>query len=152
MNNIEILLFSLLIVNTVAITTISMSDAAIPPTRAFSKIMTDNGEINARSYSDWLDMRGNDAVNVTMSGNNVHFWMVGNASSGGTNSFGTLKVNGVLYKATAPNQTITINTQGSVSCTLSGGTVTCKLSTLSCPALQGIKGVDSSGNLFCGLI
>lgn len=123
----------------------------IPPTNAFGRIMTDNGILEATDWNDWIDMRSTDSVNVTMSGHNLYFWgMSGN--SGSTNSFGTIIINGGIFKATAPNSTITINTQGSLSCTKSGDVFTCKLAQISCPLLQGIKGVDASGNLFCGVI
>jgi hypothetical protein len=123
----------------------------IPPTGAFSRIITDNGVLQASDWNDWVDMRSTDSVNVTMSGHNIYFWGM-NGSSTPTDYFGTVKINGNTVKASAPNSTITINTQGSLSCTKSGDVFTCKLSQVTCGALQGIKGVDANGNLFCGLI
>lgn len=123
----------------------------IPPTAAFSRIITDNGEIIATEHNDWLDMRSTDSFNVTMSGHNLYFW--GNGSSGSpTDSFGTIIINGEILKADAPNSTITINTQGSLTCTKSGDVFTCNLNPITCGLLQGIKGVDASGNLFCAVI
>ena len=46
----------------------------------------------------------------------------------------------------------TVSGSGSLTCSLSGTTITCKLKTISCPVLQGLKGVDSSGNLFCSTL
>lgn len=41
---------------------------------------------------------------------------------------------------------------GSLSCSALNGTTTCKITAISCPVLQGIKGVDSNGNLFCSTL
>lgn len=42
--------------------------------------------------------------------------------------------------------------KGSVSCSLVSGKFECKLKPITCPTLQGVKGVDSNGNLFCSVL
>lgn len=123
----------------------------IPPTNAFSKIITDNGIIEADKYNDFIDMRSTDSVKVNMTGHNLYLWGL-QSNSTETNSFGTIIINGNSIKATQTNATIIINTQGSLSCTKSGNTFNCKLTAITCPVLQGLKGVDANGNLFCSTI
>lgn len=103
-------------------------EMSIPPTKAFSRIITDNGTLEATEWNDYIDMRSTDNVKVNMTGHNLYIW--------GINSTGDTA----------------ITTQGSLSCIKTGNTYNCKISPLSCPILQGVKGVDASGNLFCGVI
>lgn len=58
----------------------------------------------------------------------------------------------VIINATQPDDTLTITTSGQINTTISGKTITMKIKSISCPILQGVKSVDSSGNFVCGVI
>lgn len=125
---------------------------SIPPTKAFTKITNGVWEIEADSYADVLKlMEGND-ITITGDAENDEVIISAGGSQNLTDSFGTMIIGGNALKAAAPNATVTINPAGSLSCTKSGSVFTCKLNAITCPLLQGIKGVDANGNLFCGVI
>ena len=69
-----------------------------------------------------------------------------------TNAFSSVIVDGVTINADRYNDKLYINTPGSLTTSITGDTITIKISALTCPALQGVKSVDSNGNFVCGLI
>lgn len=68
------------------------------------------------------------------------------------NGFSKIIIDGLMINATQAEDTLTIITPGHITTSISNKTITFKVTQMSCPVLQGIKGVDSSGNFICGVI
>ena len=69
-----------------------------------------------------------------------------------TDAFSKVYVNGQLIEADQYNDELYITTTGSLTTTISGDSVTIKLTAISCPALQALRSVDASGTLVCSVI
>lgn len=122
---------------------IPAESSTMPPTPAFSKIRIDNYVIEAPTFDSQLDLSN------ILDYNGSAMTLEGDSAA---NSFSSVVINGKTITASNPDSILTINTLGSLNTTVSGSTVTIKLKALTCGLLQGIKGVDASGNLFCAVI
>ena len=69
-----------------------------------------------------------------------------------TDAFSKVYVNGQLIEADQYNDELYIITTGSLTTSINGDTVTIKLNQITCPVLQALKSIDSSGNLVCAVI
>ena len=69
-----------------------------------------------------------------------------------TDAFSKVYVNGQLIEADQYNDELYIITTGSLTTTISGDSVTIKLTAISCPALQALRSIDATGTLVCSVI
>ena len=69
-----------------------------------------------------------------------------------TDAFSKVYVNGQLIEADQYNDELYITTTGSLTTTISGDSVTIKLTAVSCPALQALRSIDADGNLVCAAL
>lgn len=111
------------------------SDSAIPPTPAFSRVTIGNLTFLAESYNDVLDLTGVFILNGTS-----------------YNGFAVVTIDGNSIIADSPEDTLVITTPGHLSTSIIGNNVTIKLTQMTCPILQGIKGIDENGNFVCAVI
>ena len=80
------------------------------------------------------------------------FWILPVQSIPPTNAFSQIIVNGEPINADSYNSNLIINFTGSLDMESSNGNLIIKLSEITCPFLQAVKGVDENGDFICGTL
>ena len=69
-----------------------------------------------------------------------------------TPAFSTVAVNGQKIEAQNYNDQLNIVTQGDLTMSKSSNTITIKIRQVTCPALQGVIAINSTGHFVCGAV